>query len=170
MRNSAYFRVALRAPWARVRVAAHERKYACARQGSDLPLESIETGPSGEGLMNAGAICQRLLITIGRSDEVTRAMQLLRDKHVGYLVVVEAHPVEGCLRAVGVLTDRDIVVTVVAHQVDPAAVRVGEIMTPDPVTIAETASIAQALQELPGRGAPHARRGPAGRAGRGAFL
>ena len=98
--------------------------------------------------MNAGAICQRLLITIGRSDEVTRAAQLMRDKHVGYLVVVEPHPVEGCLRAVGVLTDRDIVVTVVARQVDPAAVRVGEIMTPDPVTIAESAPVAQALQEL----------------------
>jgi CBS domain-containing protein len=52
------------------------------------------------------------------------------------------------LRAVGVLTDRDIVVTVVARQIDPAAVRVGEIMTPDPVTIAENASVAQALQEL----------------------
>lgn len=98
--------------------------------------------------MNAGTMCQRLVITIRRSDEVTRAAQLMRDKHVGYLVVVEPHPAEGCLRAVGVLTDRDIVVSVVARQVDPAAVRVGEIMAPYPHTVAETDSIAHALQEL----------------------
>ena len=98
--------------------------------------------------MNAGTICQRPPIMIGRADEVTRAAQLMRDKHIGYLVVVEPHPLEGCFRTVGVLTDRDIVVTVVARQVDPAAVRVGEIMTPNPLTIAETASTAQALQEL----------------------
>ena len=98
--------------------------------------------------MNAGTICQRLVVTIRRSDEVIQAAELMRDKHVGYLVVVEPHPAEGCLRAVGVLTDRDIVVSVVARHVNPAAVRVGEIMTPNPHTVAETASIAHALQEM----------------------
>jgi CBS domain-containing protein len=97
--------------------------------------------------MDAGTVCQRMLITVHRSDEITRAAQLMRTKHVGYLVVAEPHP-DGCLRAVGVLTDRDIVVGVVARQVDPASVVVGDIMTPNPVTIAETASIEEALQEL----------------------
>jgi CBS domain-containing protein len=98
--------------------------------------------------MNVGTICQRLLITVRRSDEVIRAAQLMRDRHVGYLVVVESHAVKGCLRAVGVLTDRDIVVSVVARQVDPAAVRVGEIMTPNPVTVAESDAIEEALQAV----------------------
>ena len=98
--------------------------------------------------MNVGTICQRLLITVRRSDEVIRAAQLMRDRHVGYLVVVESHAIEGCLRAVGVLTDRDIVVSVVARQVDPAAVRVGEIMTPNPVTVAESDAIEEALQTV----------------------
>ena len=66
--------------------------------------------------MNAGTICQRPVVTIRRSDEVTQAAQLMRDKHVGCLVVVEPHFVEGCLRAVGILTDRDIVVSVVARR------------------------------------------------------
>lgn len=98
--------------------------------------------------MNAGTICQRPVVTIRRSDEVTQAAQLMRDKHVGRLVVVEPHFVEGCLRAVGILTDRDIVVSVVARQINPAAVRVGAIMTPNPCTVAETASITHALQEM----------------------
>jgi CBS domain-containing protein len=98
--------------------------------------------------MNVGTICQRLLITVRRSDEVIRAAQLMRDRHVGYLVVVESHATAGCLRAVGVLTDRDIVVSVVAREVDPAAVRVGEIMTPNPVTVAESDTIEEALQAV----------------------
>jgi CBS domain-containing protein len=97
--------------------------------------------------MDAGTVCQRMLITVHRSDEVTHAAQLMRNKHIGYLVVAEPHP-DGCLRAVGVLTDRDIVVGVVARQIDPASVVVGDIMTPNPVTIAETASIEEALQGL----------------------
>lgn len=98
--------------------------------------------------MNVGTVCQRLPVTIGRTDEVTRAAKIMREKHIGYLIVAEPHPVEGCLRVVGVLTDRDIVVTVVAREIDPSALRVGEIMTPNPLTIADTASTAQALQEL----------------------
>ncbi len=97
--------------------------------------------------MDAGTVCQRMLITVHRSDAVTHAAQLMRSKHVGYLVVVEPHP-DGCLRAVGVLTDRDIVVGVVAQQVDPAGVVVGDVMTPNPATIAATASIEEGLQEL----------------------
>jgi CBS domain-containing protein len=96
--------------------------------------------------MNVSTMCQRLLFTILPADEVIRAAQVMREKHVGYLVVVE--PQEGGLRPVGVLTDRDIVVAVVAREVDPAVVRVGEIMTPNPVTVAATASIEQAFQEL----------------------
>lgn len=97
--------------------------------------------------MDTGTVCQRMLITVHRSDEVTRAAQLMRDKHVGYLVVAEPRP-DGCLRAVGVLTDRDIVVGVVARQLDPASVVVGDIMTPNPDTIAETASIEEGFQGL----------------------
>jgi predicted transcriptional regulator len=73
--------------------------------------------------MNVGTICQRLVVHVSRSDEVVRAAQLMRSKHVGYLVVVESEN-GGALRPVGVLTDRDIVVTVVAPEVDPRTLRV----------------------------------------------
>lgn len=53
-----------------------------------------------------GTLCQRLVVTIERSDEVIHAAQLMRDKHIGYLVVVEPHAAEGCLRAVHYQTDQ----------------------------------------------------------------
>jgi CBS domain-containing protein len=95
--------------------------------------------------MAIGTICQRLVFTVRRSEEVTRAAQLMREKHVGYLVVVEADPLA---RPVGVLTDRDIVVGVVARQVDPKAVCVGDIMTVDPITALESDSVEAALQKM----------------------
>jgi len=95
--------------------------------------------------MEVGTICQRLVFTIRRFDEVTRAAQLMREKHVGYLVVVELDPLA---RPVGVLTDRDIVVEVVARGVDPKAVCVGDIMTVDPITTREADSVGAALQKM----------------------
>jgi hypothetical protein len=86
--------------------------------------------------MNVGTICQRLVINVRRADEVVRAAELMRSKHVGYLVVVEADKA-GALRPVGVLTDRDIVVAVVAREIDPRTLHVGDIMTIDPVTVGE---------------------------------
>lgn len=98
--------------------------------------------------MQVGDLCQRLVFTIRRSDEVSRAAQLMREKHVGYLVVAEPDPAGGFPRPAGVLTDRDIVVSVVAREVDPKAVRVGDIMTLNPVTALESEPIQAALFKM----------------------
>jgi CBS domain-containing protein len=95
--------------------------------------------------MEVGTVCQRLVVTIRRCDEVSRAARLMREKHVGYLVVVEFDPFP---RPVGVLTDRDIVVGVVASGVEPKAVCVGDIMTVDPITVEESDSVEAALQKM----------------------
>ena len=95
--------------------------------------------------MEIGTICQRLVFTVRRCDEVTRAAQLMREKHVGYLVVVDFDPLA---RPVGVLTDRDIVVGVVARQVDPKAVCVGDIMTVNPITVRESDCLEAALHRM----------------------
>jgi len=98
--------------------------------------------------MQVGTLCQRLVFTICQSDEISRAAQIMREKHVGYLVVVEPNPVRGIPRPVGVLTDRDIVVGVVAREVDPKTVRVGDIMTSNPVLALEWESMEAALQKM----------------------
>jgi CBS domain-containing protein len=98
--------------------------------------------------MQVGTLCQRLVFTVCQSDEISRAAQVMREKHVGYLVVVEPNPVRGIPRPVGVLTDRDIVVSVVAREVDPKTVRVGDIMTANPVLATEWESMEAALQKM----------------------
>jgi CBS domain-containing protein len=98
--------------------------------------------------MNVGTICQRLVFTVRRSEEVISAAQIMREKHVGYLVVVEPDSSGKLLCPVGVLSDRDIVITVVARDVSPKALQVGDIMSVNPVTVGESSSIEEALQAM----------------------
>jgi len=82
------------------------------------------------------------------TDDLVKASQLMREEHIGYLVVVEPTLQEGGWVPVGVLTDRDIVVSVVAREADPRMLRVGDVMTQKPVTVLAEDSIADALGEM----------------------
>lgn len=98
--------------------------------------------------MNVGKICQHNVVTVRPFDELTTAAQLMRERHIGYLVVVEPDLAEGGARPIGVLTDRDIVIAVVAGGVDPKTLTVGDVMTQQPVITAESSSTRAALQEM----------------------
>jgi CBS domain-containing protein len=98
--------------------------------------------------MNAGELCKREPVTVREFDELTDAAKLMREKHVGYLVVVEPVVADGGYEPVGVLTDRDIAIGVVARGVDPRSLRVGDLMTRDPLVIDEESSIEAALGEM----------------------
>ena len=98
--------------------------------------------------MNVGQVCQRNLVTIRGMDELTAAAQLMREKHVGYLIVVEPSVEEGTSKPVGVLTDRDIVVSSVARGVDARSQRVEDVMTRAPVVAVSIDSIEAALEKM----------------------
>ncbi len=98
--------------------------------------------------MNVGNVCKGNVITVREFDELTTAAQLMRDKHIGYLVVAEPNITDGTIRPVGVLTDRDIVVGVIARQVDPRSLRVGDVMTRQPVVVEEGDAIESALGDM----------------------
>jgi len=75
--------------------------------------------------MKTGDVCKRDVIAIRASGTLAEASKLMREGHVGSIVVVDdADP----SRPVGIVTDRDIVVEVVAAGLDPATLTVGEIM------------------------------------------
>jgi predicted transcriptional regulator len=97
---------------------------------------------------NIASICQRNVVTVRAYEELTAAARLMREKHVGYLIVAEPDPQDQTVRPVGVLTDRDIVVAVVAKEADVRSLRVEDVMTRAPVVVAEGASIASALREM----------------------
>jgi CBS domain-containing protein len=80
------------------------------------------------------------------TEDVANAAALMRAQHVGDLVVVESR---GNARVpVGILTDRDIVVGVIAKRIAPDAVTVRDAMTRNPLTVREDASLEFALREM----------------------
>ena len=68
--------------------------------------------------LNAGDICTRDVAFVYRSTPVDDAARLMREHHVGSVVVVDETD-QGRV-VVGMLTDRDIVTGIVAKDVDPA--------------------------------------------------
>jgi CBS domain-containing protein len=101
--------------------------------------------------MNVGQICQRHAITVKPSDELRTAAKLMREHHIGFLVVVPP-AAEGEQEPLGVITDRDIVVSTLAIDVDPASVSVGDVMTCNPTVALLEDSIADALSQMRHRG------------------
>jgi CBS domain-containing protein len=94
-------------------------------------------------LRTAGELCSRDVVTASRSTALNEAARLLRERHVGCLVVVD-ETAEGRI-VVGLLTDRDVVTAVVAKDVSPQLLRVADVMTGEVTTIHESASVHDAL-------------------------
>jgi CBS domain-containing protein len=98
--------------------------------------------------MSVGNLCQRHVVAILAGAGPTAAAKLMRQDHVGYLVVVEPLPEEDGLKLVGVLTDRDIVIAVVAREADPRTLTVGDVMTRDPLLAKESSSVEATLHYM----------------------
>jgi len=100
--------------------------------------------------MAVGEICNREVVIAERSLSVVHAAQLMRTHHVGDLVVVEAR--DGRKHPVGIVTDRDIVVGVVAAGVNPESLKVGDIMGPEVATVRESEGLFEALRYMRDKG------------------
>jgi len=100
--------------------------------------------------MAIGEICSRDVVLTPRDTNVREAAKLMREHHVGALVVVEETG-EGP-RPVGVLTDRDIVVGIVAKGLDAGVLRVDEVMAPQVVTASERAGVAETMELMRAKG------------------
>jgi CBS domain-containing protein len=100
--------------------------------------------------MNVSDFSNPFVATVSRATPLTDAARLMREQHVGSLVVVDE---TGKGRVpVGILTDRDIVVAVVAREVDPRALTAGDVMSNDLATVRPTDSAVDALQLMRRRG------------------
>jgi CBS domain-containing protein len=97
--------------------------------------------------MNVGSICTRRVITVSPQFDVQAAAELMRQEHVGFLVVV-AEQSRDPQPPLGVITDRDITIAVVAKRADPAALRVGDLMSIQPELVGESDAIDVALRTM----------------------
>lgn len=100
---------------------------------------------------DAGDICTRIVSIAYPGMALNEAARLMRDRRVGCLVVVEeASPSQRVV--VGILTDRDIAVGVVAADRDPHGMRVDDVMTRDVITAREHDSLLDLLAAMRRKG------------------
>ena len=100
--------------------------------------------------MNVGEICTRDVVFVRRETDLVQVAKVMREQHVGSLVVVEDRA-EGAV-PVGVVTDRDIVVSVVAAQVDPLKLNAAEVMSGDVLVAHEQDDIVVVAQRMQQKG------------------
>jgi CBS domain-containing protein len=94
-----------------------------------------------------GQICSKPPVTAAPDTTVQEAAHRMRSRKVGAVVIVNRRG-----KPIGVLTDRDIAVKVVAQGADPATVRVGSLISRKPTVIHESAGILDATKLLSRRG------------------
>lgn len=100
--------------------------------------------------LTAGELCTRNTVIAYRKTGINEAARLMREQHVGSLIVVD-ETVAGRVTA-GVLTDRDIVTAVVARDMNPSALTVGDVMTTDLVVAREEDSVLDVLASMRHKG------------------
>lgn len=96
--------------------------------------------------MRVGEVCNREVVIADRADSVLEAAKLMRRHHVGDLVAVEEQA--GRRIPVGILTDRDLVVEVLAREVDPNAVCVGDAMSGELLTAVEAEDFMETVKRM----------------------
>lgn len=96
--------------------------------------------------MNIDRLYTRNVIAVPQSTSLQAAAELMADQHVGCLLITERAPLDN--RAIGIVTDRDVVVQAVAAGADPAETTLAEVMTPKIARISHDADAHQALEKM----------------------
>lgn len=96
--------------------------------------------------MSVGNICVRHVFSINGDADAVEAARMMREYHIGFLVVTRDK--DSGRMPIGVLTDRDVVLEVVAQDIDPHAVAVKDIMTPDPLVVRESDELHDTLLRM----------------------
>lgn len=71
---------------------------------------------------------------------VIAAIAAMNDRRIGALVVIEAGA------PIGIITERDILVRLLAAELDPKVTSVGHVMTRNPITVRSDTYVAEAMQ------------------------
>ena len=104
--------------------------------------------------MPIGELAVRQVVIAPRETAVLEAAKLMRRYHVGDIVITSER--DGKRVPLGIVTDRDIVLEVLAQGVDAEKVTVGDIMAANLVTVRENEGVLQTIQLMRAKGARRA--------------
>ncbi len=97
--------------------------------------------------MSLANICNRKVVYIDQNAGIIEVSQMMRENHVGSVIVVDAAG-----KPIGIITDRDLVIEVIANEVSAESIALKDIMSRDPVTLSESEDTGEALKLMRERG------------------
>ncbi len=100
--------------------------------------------------MPISEFCNRDVVFATRKMSVPEAAQLMRQFHVGDLVVVDE--LESKRVPVGIVTDRDMVIQIIAKSLDFNDFCVGDIMSPQLVSVEEKEGVFETIRLMRAKG------------------
>lgn len=100
--------------------------------------------------MSVGEICNREVVICRPDDSIQEAAKLMRDQHVGNVVVAQESG-NGII-PIGILTDRDIVIELLAEEVDIDSVSVADVMSTELITVKEDHELMATIELMRDKG------------------
>ena len=100
--------------------------------------------------MRVSEYCNREVVVLEQDESVTEAARIMREYHVGDVVVVRTQ--QGRNFPVGILTDRDIALEIVAKSADPQNVSARDAMSYELVTVNEDDDLMHAIEIMRDKG------------------
>ncbi len=92
---------------------------------------------------------KRPMLTLPTTASVAEAIRAMNERHVGVAVIVQND------KLAGIFTERDVLTKVAGKPLDVVKTPVSKVMTPDPETLPEDASIAYGLHHMSVEGYRH---------------
>jgi len=100
--------------------------------------------------MNIGELCAREVYIVNPDEPLSQAVHEMRKRNIGCVIVVEQRGTR--VVPVGIVTDRDIVRALPDYPDGIARARIADVMTREPLTLAEDCSIVEGMGRLGARG------------------
>lgn len=100
--------------------------------------------------MTAGEYCNREVIIVEENVSITEVASMMREYHVGTLVVVEREG--GISRPIGIITDRDLVIEVIAQEIPLDVLIVKDVMNKELVYVTEQETLLNTIALMQSRG------------------
>ncbi len=113
-------------------------------------LNSPKNCFTGVYVMSIKDICERDVVTTTKDTSVYEVAKLMKKHNVGNVVVVDNQVITD--KPVGILTDRDIAIKIVAEDVDARQISVRDIMAENPLILHANQSINEALDMMCAKG------------------
>jgi len=100
--------------------------------------------------MRVGEYCNREVVVIEEDGSITETARIMREYHVGDVIIVRSQ--HGKQIPLGILTDRDIALEIVAKSADPETVRAGDAMSYELSTVNEDDDLMHAIEIMRDKG------------------